>query len=420
MSHASAHPTASSVESQALLADLLEQVQSGQPLTSATILETVLNLLMKAERAAHLSTQTQDKGNGFYTRKLGTPAGELDLRVPRDRDGDFRPRILPALRQRDSDERFPLLEELAVNGYSPNQIQRTLNGLNLHYNPEELALLKERYREEAHGWQHRQLDSDYLALFIDAYHAHTCIEGKVQKSSTFVILGINWQGHKELIGIYHFIGGENKTYWLQTLNQIIARGLKKPLYIVSDDFSGLKEAIHTLFPQSFHQLCFVHLQRNVKRNMGKEDAAQMNQSLSQLKLVSDFEIALGRFNTTCDEFEKKYPHFIEHIRLRGSHYLAFLHVPIEVRKFLYTTNAVESFNSTLEKIRQRLGGFFQNQEVLNINIHLHYQRLKEDKWSKGVPFIKARLYELRPLYVRQFGHLPLGSDVVESFPAQAS
>ena len=420
MSHASAHTTASSVESQALLAHLLEHVQSGQPLTSATILETVLNLLMKAERAAHLSTQAQDKGNGFYNRKLGTPVGELDLRVPRDRNGDFRPQILPALRQRDSDERFHVLEELVENGYSPNQIQRTLQGLNLHYSPQELALLKERYQEQVQAWQQRQLDADYLALFIDAYHAHTYLEGKVQKSSTFVILGINWQGQKELVGIYHFMGGENKAYWLQTLNQIIARGLKKPLYVVSDDFSGLKEAISTLFPQSFHQLCFVHLQRNVKRNMGKEDAARMNQSLSQLKLVGDFETGLSRFNTTCDEFEKKYPHFIEHIRLRGSHYLGFLQVPIEVRKFLYTTNAVESFNSTLEKIRQRLGGFFQNQEVLTINIHLHYQRLKENKWSKGVPFIKARLYELRQLYVRQFGHLPFASEVVESLPSQAS
>jgi len=406
MSHAQQQLNPNINESQALLNTFLEQLQSGKPLTSATILESVFNLVMKAERDCYLADKSQDKANGFYQRQLGTPVGELDLQVPRNRQGDFRPQILPTPHQRDIDERQQLLEQLMLNGYSPNQIQRTFDKMGLHYNPEQAATLRDKYLEHFQMWQQRQLPHDCLALFIDAYHADTLVEGKVQPSCTFVILSIDWRARKDLVGIYHIIGHENKTTWLQILNQLIARGLKRPLYIVSDDFSGLKEAIATLFPQTLHQLCFVHLQRNINRNMGKQDAARVNHTLKEIRLSSQHDAAMLRFNQLCDEYENKYPSFIAHIRQRTQHYLAFLKLPTESRKFFYTTNAVESFNSAIEKMRQRLGGFFQSQDIIHVNIFAYYQTLIESKWAKGVPLIKAGMYELRQLFATQFGCLP--------------
>jgi putative transposase len=252
--------------SNAVIENMLSEIQKGNKPTAAEILQTAMNLLMLAERNLHLDNNVFDKGNGYFKRELGTPMGKIGLRVPRDRDGDFRPAILPELYQRDYQERNEFLESLFLNGYSPNNIRRTLNSLDLHYNPKELEQLKNEYYELFKHWQNRQLPEDIIGLFIDVYQSETNIDGKVCKSALYVIVGIDFNGKKDLFGLYLYEGNENKGFWLQTLNQLIDRGLKRPLIIASDDFSGLKDAIAALFPNSLHQLCFIHMQRNVRRN----------------------------------------------------------------------------------------------------------------------------------------------------------
>jgi transposase-like protein len=258
---------------------MLDEIQKGNNPTTAEILQTTMNMLMLAERNLHLNANTADKGNGYFNRGLGTPMGKLDIRVPRDRDGDFRPAILPGHHQRDYQERNEFLESLFLNGYSPNNIRRTFNSLELHYNPKELDELKSEYYDLFQKWQNRQLPEDMIGLFIDVYHNETNIDGKVCKSALYVIVGIDFNGLKHLFGLYLYEGNENKGFWLQTLNQLVDRGLKRPLIIASDDFPGLKDAINTLFPNALHQLCFIHMQRNVRRNMGTDDAKIFNETL---------------------------------------------------------------------------------------------------------------------------------------------
>ena len=128
------------------LMTLLQGGTSSMPaITPLQLLQASMNMLMQAERNVHLEQNPGDKGNGFFPRQVGTPLGALALQVPRDRDGDFRPAILPKRYQRDYAERSALLESLLVNGYSPQKIQHTLHDLNLHYNPQEMEALKEHY-----------------------------------------------------------------------------------------------------------------------------------------------------------------------------------------------------------------------------------------------------------------------------------
>jgi transposase-like protein len=363
-------------------------------------------MLMKAERDVHLKENINDKGNGYYERKLGTPVGVLGLDVPRDRDGDFRPQVLPDRFKRDSEDRFNTLQALFLSSYSPNAINSIFNSLGLRYSKEELETLKKQYLDDFNAWSKRELPGDVIGIFIDAYVSEVKDEGKVKKLTTFVILGFDFEGFKDIYAIELHIGNETKEFWLSVFNKLIDRGLKNPLFVISDDFAGIIDAVKTLFPNAFHQLCYVHLKRNIRKNMGKADAKQLNDNLTLLKSSNTHEQAVEDFKKILSEYEEKYPHFIKYIKTRSEYYFNFVHLPLDVRKFFYTTNAVESFNSILENKRNRAGGFFQSMDYLKVNIYIHYQKLKTQNWSKPSPLIRANLYSFNQLFARRYNRSP--------------
>jgi putative transposase len=390
----------------ATVKNILADIKNESNLTPSQILQTAMNLLMIAERNLHLKTASANKANGFFDRELGTTLGNIKLKVPRDRNGHFRPSILPTPYQRDFQERAHILQSLLENSYSPNSIKRTLHHLGLHYNPKELEQLKEEYLTLYRQWQSRQLPQDVIALFIDVYHSEACINNKVRKSALYVIIGVYFSGQKDLFGLYLYEGHETKGFWLQTLNQLIERGVKRPLIVVSDDFSGLKESIASLFPNAFHQLCFIHMQRNVRRNMGTEDAKSFNQSLGQIRLMDDPEICKTKFSELCQTYQKSYPSFVRALLEDTEHYFAFKHLPFDVQRHFYTTNIVESVNSILETLRLKMGGFFPSENSLCMNVFLTIRSLHQRRWIKGMPLVKGRLYHLRQLFIQQYMEEP--------------
>lgn len=386
--------------------DIVSKMQQGGNIGATQLLETAMNLVMMAERNLHLSQNPSDKGNGYFERKLGTPMGQLDLQVPRDRDGDFRPSILPIPYQRDYQERYDFLQTLMLNGYSPNTIKQTFDKLNLHYNPKELQQLKENYSKLFYDWQQRELPEDVIALFIDVYHCNTFINGGIRKTALYVIISLDFEGKKDLAGLYLYDGSECKAFWLQTLNHLIERGIKCPLLIVSDDFSGLKNAVNTLFPNALHQLCFIHMQRNVRKQMGPQDAKYFNQALQQIKIISDINVCQTQFSELCEKYKKQYPAFISALLDDKENYFAFKNIPTDIQKHFYTTNIVESVNSIIETLRYKMGGFFQSKDALYVNIFLSIQSLQQRKWKRGVPMIKGYIYALRQLFAQRYNRQP--------------
>ena len=386
-----------------LLNKLLDENKS---FTTSKILEHVINMLMRAERKIHLQENDNDKGNGYYDRKLGTPVGAIDLLVPRARDGDFRPQVLPDPFIRDSEDRFNTLQALFLSSYSPNSINSIFNSLGLRYSRDELDKLKDQYLANFEAWNKRQLPNDVIGIFIDAYVSEVKDNDKVKKMTTFVILGFDFNGFKDIYSIELHIGNESKEFWLSAFNKLISRGLTNPLFLVSDDFSGIIDTVKTLFPNSLHQLCYVHLKRNIRKNMAKSDAKQLNDKLTLLKSSPTHEQAVDEFKKLLSDYKDKYPHFVKYTISRAEYYFNFTHLPLDVRKYFYTTNAVESFNSILEKKRNLAGGFFQSMEYLKVNVYLHYLRLKSKKWAKPTPFIKANLYSFNQLFATRFNRSP--------------
>ena len=175
------------------------------------------------------------------------------------------------------------------------------------------------------------------------------------------------------------------------------------MLIVSDDFPGISKAIETLFPYTDHQLCLVHLQRNVRNQMNKEDLQAFNKELKNIKENSlDYEDGLEKLDDLCGRFKSKYPNFIKHIQSNKERYLCFLKYPESLRKHIYTTNPVESVNSMIEKVRINLGGYFQSVDILEINLLIQRDNLKNRKWKKSIPAFKGASYEILQLFNKKF------------------
>lgn len=291
---------------------------------------------------------------------------------------------------------------LVVHGYSESQLLMSLKELGLPYSVEEMGKIRDHLMERLNDFKRKELPENVFALFIDGYHTEVKDNLKVRKACVSTVLGIDLEGRKEVYGYYTFFGGENRADWLKVLNDLIERGLKRIVILVSDDFPGLNEAVRALYPLTEHQLCYLHLQRNVRRNMGKQDASLFHKELDGIKSSRDYEEGRTRFERLCHKYKTKYPSFIKAILPKIENYLCFLKYPEEIRRYIYTTNPVESLNSRIERIRMKQGGYFQSVAILEINLMLQIDRLKQRKWKNPIPILKTKAYELLQLFNTKF------------------
>ncbi len=174
------------------------------------------------------------------------------------------------------------------------------------------------------------------------------------------------------------------------------------MIIVSDDFPGLDQAIANLYPKTDHQLCFVHLQRNVRRNMSKTDSTNFNKKLSSIKLLNDYHKSVKQFEELCNEYADKYKSFINYLLSRKELYFNFVKYPEEIRKHIYTTNVVENFNRQLESMRVENGGYFQSVKTLEVSIYIKYQNLLKREWSKPLIAFRSCEYEINQIFNSKF------------------
>jgi len=367
------------------------------------LLAELLNAIMLAERERFLK-MFNDVGNGFRERNLETAMGKLNIKVPRSRELNFRPFIISQPYKRGDASYSKLLESLIVNGYSPQGLKNVLNRLELGFSEKEVEAITEELRNRYYEFIQKELPSDIFAMYIDAYRGEMKDpeKNKVAPTTIYTIIGIdpvNWK--KQLLGFYVRKGSERKEVYLEIFNNLISRGLKRVSLIVSDGFSGLKDAISELFPNTEHQLCIVHFKRNITRNMAKDDAKSFKIAFDNLRTLP-FENALSRFEDLIRSYGKKYKTFMSHLWMRRSNYLTFLKFPEPIHKLIRTTNSCENFHRSLERIRYRMSGFFQNEEVLGINIILQLDKLYSSRWANPLPLFKACEYELLQFHKAKF------------------
>ena len=376
----------------------LGRMQKGEKINILTILEELLNALMLAERDLYLSLSPEDYANGFYNRRLKLTLGDLDLKIPRVRIGrSFRPSLLPERWKRVDKDYENLLLALLANGYSKAKIKTTLKKLNLPYSEDSLEELVNLIYDHLQFYKQNPLPEEMFAVFIDAYHGKIRDEnGKVVNVSIFVAVGIDMKGHKVILGWWVKKGKENKGFWNEVLQDLISRGLSKVCLFVTDDFQGLRKILKKFYPLSDHQLCIVHLMRNLKKQFGREiyrEAKRLLRKIMESLTIEEAEGHWERFIELLKSVNSKYAREL----LSKNNYLAFVSYPEEVRRFIYTTNVVESVNAGLEFMRLELGGYFPSLKCLEVNLFIQFSNLN-DKWMrKPIPKVRANLYRLRQL-----------------------
>src|SRR5690348_749173 len=384
-----------------LLAPLLESDLADFSLRE--LLSLLLSSVGSAERKAYLERLLQDKPNGFYDRSLQLGTMPLDVRVPRTRSGDFRPTSLPPLYQRGySDETQSLLLSLLSSARSLNAVKDALQKMGLSSSQQDLEAVATGLIEELDLRNSRPLDPDLLVLFLDGKYVEFRDQDRLRPACIYVVIGLRRDGKKQVLTCLPRAGRENLEDWKFVLRNLIERGLRRVLLLVQDDFSGLLPISKSLFPNTDVQLCTVHMQRNAKNHLSKPDASEFQQRWRAIKASWNLEVGNQQFEQLCDRFASLYPAFIDELRKKRMHYLAFLSYPENIRRSLSTTNIVEAINGQLEIMRRNSGGYFHSQDTLKLKLGLAVSSLEQGRWKGVAKNIAAILHQFNAMFQSRF------------------
>jgi transposase-like protein len=369
------------------------------------IVSKILEEIMYKEREIYLSNNMFDKGNGFYDREIQTSLGKININVPRTREGEFRPKVLPDKYTRYDATFEELIKSLITSGDSQAEVIAKLRIKGLNYSEKAVEEIYESIKIKIKDFKLTELEDKYFFVYIDAYNTSVkdLKDGKVKQCAVYTLVGIDYNANKKIIGFYNVFGKENKDTWKSIFQDLITRGLKRVLVFICDDFSGISDAIKTFFPDCYIQKCFVHLQRSIFRNTSKQDCKNIIEILTQIKTSNSFEKAFNLFKEEIIyKYSDKYPDFIKSLDSKIDEYICFLNFPKEIQKHIYTTNPVESVNSGFERIRYRKSGYFQSVDCLEISFFLFIEKMN-NKWKfNSIPHIKNHIYELKQIFNLRF------------------
>jgi putative transposase len=370
-------------------------------------LRELLGLLISsagaAERNVYLQDTSTDKPNGFYDRSLQVGSIPIDIRVPRTRNGDFRPGTLPPpFRRGYSEEVQLLLLGLLGSSRSINAAKDALQKMGLSRSDQDLERVAIGLIEELELRNSRPIHPDMLALFLDGKYIELRDGDKLRSACIYIVVGLGCDGKKQVLACIARPGRENLEDWKLILRGVIERGIRRVMIVIHDDFSGLMPITTSLFPNADIQLCVVHMQRNAKTHLSKADAIEFQQRWRAIKTCWDLELANHQFEELCDRFAKANPTWIAELRKKREHYLAFLKYPEYMRKSFSTTNVVEAINGQLEIMRRNSGGYFHSEDTLKFKLGLAIASLENGKWRYVNRQIAAALPQLNAMFQMRF------------------
>jgi putative transposase len=375
--------------------DLPQLLQAG--------LSHVLNSVLKKERQFHLEEHPEDRANGYAPRrtlKVGTTS--VPLERPRTREG-FYPAVLPKHQRYLPEAYQQLLRNILLGARSFNAARRTLAALGLGYSPQQVEQLLEELHQEAKNFFTRPLTPDWLCLFIDAKIIELKDEHEqVKKAVHFLVIGIGLDGKKEVLTASTFWGNEVLEAWRKVLIDLKNRGLIRVLLLVTDDFSGLAPTVKSLFPNSDHQLCTVHLLRNAQRHLSLEDYARFREAWRELQAASSFESAQTKFRALLDQLRPNNKAWVEHLEKRTAHYLNFIKYPPATHPHLRSTNLPEGINNQIENLRRNAGGHFHSQREALIKMKLLTNQLYDFSWTRVNPKFLGQIGALNQIFRQRF------------------
>jgi putative transposase len=333
--------------------------------------------------------------NGKGKKTVQTETAQFDIEVPRDRDGSFEPQLVKK-RQRRLDGFDDKVLALYARGLSTREIQAHLEELyGVEVSPTLISNITDAVLDEVRAWQSRPLASVYPIVYFDALFVKSRQEGPVQTKAVYVALGITVEGEKELLGLW-LSESEGARFWFSVFNELKNRGVEDCFIACVDGLKGLPEAIEAVFPHTQVQLCIVHKVRNsLKYVLWKERKAVATdlRAIYAAATLPEAEQALERF---AERWDTKYPTISRSWLADWDRLTVFLDYPPEIRRVIYTTNAIESLNYSLRK-RLKTRGTFPNDESIVKLLYLALQNVAK-RWTRPIRDWKAALNQFVILF----------------------
>lgn len=349
--------------------------------------ETIERIL-KAEQEAHLGYAPYKKGdcgqknsrNGYSKKTLKTSSGSVEIEVPRDREGSFEPRFVKKHQTFDPDlERR--VTSMYARGMSVRDIQAQLEEFyGTDVSPALISRITDKVLEGVEEWQSRALDDVYPVLFLDAIHYKIRHEGRVVTKAAYTVLGISLEGKVDVLGLW-IAESEGAHFWLSVLTELKARGVKDILIACIDGLKGFPEAISQVFPKTQIQLCIVHQIRSSLRYLASKHHKEFMRDLKNVYRAPSEEMALGELAKLEEKWGKRCPSAVAGWKTNWTNLSTFFAFPEEVRRMIYTTNAVEALHRQFRKVTKTKGAF-PTDEALKKMLYLATLDLKGSFRSK--------------------------------------
>lgn len=315
--------------------------------------------MMEAEMDDHLGygkserSDSDDYRNGYKTKRVNSSYGSMEIDVPQDRKSTFQPQIVKK-RQKDISDIDQKIISMYAKGMTTRQISDTLEDIyGFEASEGFISDVTDKILPQIEDWQNRPLSEVYPVLYIDAIHYSVRDNGMIKKLAAYVILGINLDGKKEVLTIQ--VGNnESSKYWLSILNELKNRGVQDILIICADGLTGIKEAIAAAFPKTEYQRCIVHQVRNTLKYVANKDMKPFAADLKTIYHAPSEEKALTALEKVTLKWSEKYPNSMKSWKQNWDAISPIFKFSSEVRKVIYTTNAIESLNATYRRLnRQR-------------------------------------------------------------------
>ena len=350
------------------------------------LIKSTLETALKAEMAHHLENSSEaspakNKRNGKSVKTIKSDSGEFELDIPRDRAGDFEPQLVKKHQRRLAGLDQKILA-LYARGLSTRDIQAEIQDMyGVELSPTLISQVTDNVMDEVKSWQNRPLEPQYPIVFLDALVVKVKENKQIINKAVYLALGINQDGLKEVLGMW-VSPNEGAKFWLSVLTELQNRGMKDVFIFCTDGLTGFPEAIEAVYPKSKIQLCIVHMIRNSTKFVNWKDRKELCADLKhvyQAPTSDDAETALLEF---AEKWDTKYPNISKMWQRHWENISTFFAYPEDIRRVIYTTNAIESLNMTVRKVIKNKRSF-PSDEAMFKQIYLALNNIAK-KWTMPI------------------------------------
>lgn len=304
--------------------------------------------------------------NGYSKKTLKTSFGETEIKVPRDRDGEFEPQLVKKNQTTLTGDIEEKILSMYAKGMTTSDIETHIQDIyGLECSDSTISRITDKILPVVREWQSRPLEEVYAVVFMDAIHFHVRSEGQIVKKAVYIAIGINMDGLKEVLGMWV---GENESakFWLSVMNGLKNRGLQDILIACVDGLTGFPAAIEAVYPKTEIQQCIIHQIRNTTKFVSYKDIKALMADLKKVYAAIDEQTALCELENFDEKWGNKYPKIAISWRDNWANLSTYFKYPQEVRTLIYTTNAIEGFNRQLRKVTKNKGVFPTDDSLLKM------------------------------------------------------